>query len=252
MIINAIKIIFLLGFLVFIHEGGHFIAAKISKVNVEEFSIGFGPVIFSKTKNNTLYRIGCIPFGGYVKMTGEDKKSDLEGAFNKASLGKRIFIVSAGGLVNIIFALVVFFVLSFFYYEILDYSIFERLNFAYRNTSGFAFSMVETLKMLFTGQIGLDQMTGPVGISEIVIKTNGFYNFIHLLCLVSLSLGVTNLLPFPALDGGRIVLLLIEGIRGKALEEELELKIQSMGFLILIIFAVFVTYKDILRAFVGG
>ena len=103
--------------------------------------------------------------------------------------------------------------------------------------------------MLFTGKIGIKQMTGPVGISEIVVKSNGIYDFVYLLCLVSLSLGVTNLLPIPALDGGWLVLLIIEGIRGKALKEEIELGIQSLGFTLLILFALYVTYNDILRIF---
>lgn len=251
-IINAIKIIFLLGFLVFIHEGGHFLAAKIFDVNVEEFSIGFGPVIYSKTKNNTLYRIGCIPFGGYVKMTGENERSEAEGAFNKAKLSHRIAIVAAGGVVNIIFAILVFFILSFFYYEIINLSFLNRIDFAFKNTIGFLKSMISSIIMLFTGKVGLDQMTGPVGISEIVVKTNGIYNFVHLLCLVSLSLGVTNLLPIPALDGGRIVLLIIEGIRRKPLNQETELKIQTIGFLFLISLAIYVTYKDIFNVFLGG
>lgn len=248
-VINAIKIIFLLGFLVFIHEGGHFLAAKFCKVNVEEFSIGFGPVLFSKTKNNTLYRIGLIPFGGYVRMTGENERSEAEGAFNKASILRRILIVAAGGLVNIIFALVAFFILSLFYKLETEYNIWDKIVFAYKNTIGFSAKMIESLKLLFTGQIGLDQMAGPVGISEVVVNTSGLTNFIHLLCLVSLSLGVTNLLPFPALDGGRIVLLIIEGIRGKALDEKIEMKIQSIGFLLLIMLAFYVTYQDILRLF---
>lgn len=92
-------------------------------------------------------------------------------------------------------------------------------------------------------------MTGPIGISKIVVKTNGVYNFIYLLCLISLSLGVTNLLPIPALDGGRLVLLIIEGIRGKALDQEVELSIQSAGFFLLILFSIYISYKDILRIF---
>ena len=109
--------------------------------------------------------------------------------------------------------------------------------------------MFDSLKMLFTGQIGVDQMTGPIGISEIVVKSTGVYNFIYLLCLISLSLGVTNLLPIPALDGGRIVLLIVEGIRGEALKEEIELGIQTAGLLLLILLSLYVSYKDILRIF---
>lgn len=125
----------------------------------------------------------------------------------------------------------------------------EKLYYGFWETVNFVESMIESVKLLFTGNIKIDQMTGPIGISEIVVKSNGIYNFIYLLCLISLSLGVTNLLPIPALDGGRIVLLIIEGIRGKALKEEIELGIQSAGFLLLILLSLYVSYKDILRIF---
>ena len=77
-IINILKVVFLLGFLVFIHEFGHFSMAKKFGVKVEEFSIGFGPKLYSKEKNGTLYKICCIPFGGYVKMLGEEESVDKE------------------------------------------------------------------------------------------------------------------------------------------------------------------------------
>lgn len=248
-IINILKIVFLLGFLVFIHEFGHFLMAKKFGVVVEEFSIGFGPQIFSKEKNGTKYKLCCIPFGGYVKMLGEEKSIEKEGSFSNAKLVHRILISAGGPIVNITFALIVFFVLSMFYEGVQDLSFVEKINFSFRNTAGFGLSMIDGLKMLFTGQIGIDQMTGPVGISQMVVKTSGLFSFIYLLSLISLSLGVTNLLPFPALDGGRIVLLVLEGIRGKALNEEIEIKIQTIGFLILMTFALYITYEDILRIF---
>ena len=248
-IINILKVVFLLGFLVFIHEFGHFSMAKKFGVKVEEFSIGFGPKLYSKEKNGTLYKICCIPFGGYVKMLGEEESVDKEGSFSKAKLFHRIMIVAGGALVNIIFAIITFFILSIFYEGIKDFSFTEKITFSFENTIGFCMSMINNIKMLFTGQIGLDQMTGPVGISEIVVKSNGLFDFVYLLSLISLSLGITNLLPLPALDGGRILLLIIEGIRGKALNEEIEIKIQTIGFLILMTLAVYVTYEDILRIF---
>lgn len=332
-IINAFKIIFLLGFLVFIHEGGHFLAARFFKIKVEEFSIGFGPKLFTKKGKETIYSIGAIPFGGYVKMLGEEERSDEEGSFNKAKVLDRIVIVAAGAIVNIVFAVIVFFFLSIFsgynisttiseimpeakdslagievgdkiikidnekirlksdisnalmgntgeavrmiverngkqlefevkpieYMEdtyilgiqvaLVDATWKEKIYYGYWETINFVESMFKTVQLLFTGNIKIDQMTGPIGISEIVVKSNGIYNFIYLLCLISLSLGVTNLLPIPALDGGRIVLLIIEGIRGKALKEEIELGIQSAGFLLLILLSLYVSYKDILRIF---
>lgn len=331
-LINAIKIIFLLGFLVFIHEGGHFLAARLFKVKVEAFSIGFGPKIFVKKGKETEYSISAIPFGGYVKMTGESARSDEEGAFNKAKVSHRIAIVAAGAIVNIIFGILVYFILVLssgynissivdsiipeaisnvseievgdkilkindkkirikadmnkalkdsngepvkvlvnrnneekeiqvipteykgvyvlgIQVALVEGTFSEKIYYAFWETADFIFSIGDSLKMLFTGNISVEQMTGPIGISEIVVKSSGLYSFINLLSLISVSLGITNLLPIPALDGGRIVLLIIEGIRGKALKEEVELSIQSIGFALLILFSLYVSYNDILRIF---
>ena len=111
-IISAIKIIFLIGFLVFIHEGGHFLVAKACKVVVQEFSIGFGPKIWKKETKETKYSLGIIPFGGYVQMLGESEKSDEEGSFSRAKISQRAAIVLAGPIVNIVFGLVVYFILA--------------------------------------------------------------------------------------------------------------------------------------------
>ena len=116
-------------------------------------------------------------------------------------------------------------------------------------TKQFVFSIFDNLKQLFTGNVGIDQMMGPVGISEVVAKTNGFREFFEMMALISLSLGVTNLLPIPALDGGKILILLIEAIRRKPLKQETEINIQLLGFAILISIFLIVTYNDILRIF---
>ena len=113
-LINAIKIVFILGFLVFIHEGGHFIIAKLCKVKVNEFAIGFGPTIWSKQGKETKYALRLIPLGGFVSMEGEEERSEEEGSFSNASIPRRIAIVMAGGTVNIIFALIVYFSLMSF------------------------------------------------------------------------------------------------------------------------------------------
>lgn len=116
-------------------------------------------------------------------------------------------------------------------------------------TKEFALSIIENIKMIFTGGVSVDQMMGPVGISEVVAKTNGFREFIYMLALISLSLGVTNLLPIPALDGGKILILIIEAIRRKPLKEKTEINIQLIGFSILIALSLYITYNDILRIF---
>ena len=116
-------------------------------------------------------------------------------------------------------------------------------------TKEFMFSIIDNLKQLFTGNVGIDQMMGPVGISEAVAKTNGVSEFIYMLALISLSLGITNLLPIPALDGGKILILIIEAIRRKPLKEQTEINIQLLGFSLLIALSIFVTYHDIIRIF---
>ena len=412
-IISALKIIFLLGFLILIHEAGHLIVAKLCKVKVNEFAIGFGPTIWKKQGKETKYALRLIPLGGFCSMEGEEERSENEGSFSKASIPKRIAIVIAGATVNIIFGLLVYFILmstSSTYItneidgtinnyvaeeiglqkgdkivelagkkiknkedlnsimeksngeiinlkikrndEILEFNIkptevtnkntgmyldnnckilslekgssaekqglqandkiikingesingdvskliqiiqekglntmtltiqrnkqeitveltpdyvssyylgvtlkqsdknlINHLIYGGMETKKFAFSILDNIKMLFTGGVSVDQMMGPVGISEAVAKTNGFKEFVYMLALISLSLGVTNLLPIPALDGGKILLLIIEAIRRKPLNEKTEINIQLIGFSLLIALSLYVTYNDILRIF---
>lgn len=246
-IISAIKIVILLGFLIFIHESGHFLVAKLCKVKVNEFAIGFGPTIWKKQGKETKYALRLIPLGGFVSMEGEDEESNEDGSFSKASVPKRIAIVVAGAAVNIIFAIILYFVLAIIFamQEIGDFQ--YSIQFALERTGGFVGSTFEGLGQLFTGQIGLNQMMGPVGISEVVAQTNGLFEFLNMVSIISLSLGITNLLPIPALDGGKIVFLIIEGIRKKPLNQKTEIKIQLIGFCFLIMLSIFVTYKDVTK-----
>lgn len=88
--------------IIIIHEGGHFAAARLMKIKVNEFSIGMGPKIFSFTKGSTKYSLRWILFGGYCAMEGEDEDSDENGSFSKKSVGARMFVVAAGAVMNLI------------------------------------------------------------------------------------------------------------------------------------------------------
>lgn len=90
---------------------------------------------------------------------------------------------------------------------------------------------------------------GPIGISEIVVETQNLVQFFYILALISLSLGITNLLPFPPLDGGKVVLLIIEAIRKKPIKENVEAGIQVAGLIILITLSLYVAFNDITRIF---
>lgn len=238
-IISAIKIIFLLGFLIFIHEGGHFLVAKFCKVKVNQFAIGFGPCIWSKQVKETKYALRLIPLGGFVSLEGEEKESVNEGSFTKASIPKRIAIISAGAIVNILFGLIVYFILVMVIYG--------NITIAGEATLKFGEALIQSIKMIFTGNIGVNDLTGPIGISELVSQTTGIKEYFYMISMVSVSLGITNLLPIPALDGGKILLLIIEAIRKKPLKEDTEIQIQLIGFSIIIALSVFVTYNDIIR-----
>ena len=336
-LVNTIKIIFLLGLLVFIHEGGHFLVAKLCKVKVNEFAIGFGKTIWKKQGKETVYELKLIPLGGFVRMEGEEENSSLAGSFSNASIPKRIAIVIAGGMVNIIFGLIIYFALTCFSgnfvsnvvdevipgnsaeivgiqendkiikinnkniltkqdindvmqningeeitvliernnekieYKLLPTEIeygennkmyilgtkmkqaentfINRIYYGAYDTFKFSLSIIDNIKQLIKGNVNKEQLMGPVGISNVVSETKGMENYIYLIALISLSLGVTNLMPFPPLDGGKIVLLLIEAVRRKPINRNIESYIQMTGFVILITLSIFITYNDVVRIF---
>ena len=117
--ITIVSTVIILGTLILFHELGHFIAAKICGVRVLKFSLGFPPTLFSKKFGETEYGIGAIPFGGYIRMAGDgssgEDKEMLEGDLHSKSRGARAFIVSAGSLMNLLLAIVIFWVIIAFH-----------------------------------------------------------------------------------------------------------------------------------------
>ena len=109
--------------------------------------------------------------------------------------------------------------------------------------------MVIILKNLFTGGLSLSNLSGPVGIYTIVGETreSGFASILQLVALLSLNVGFINLLPFPAFDGGRILFLIIEKIKGSPVKTEAENLIHTIGFILLMLLMLYITFNDILR-----
>lgn len=124
-------------------------------------------------------------------MEGEDEYSEEKGSFSKANFWKKLLIVLAGPIINIIFGLLIYFILVAVKYGI---------GVAAVNTIGFLGALFDSIKIIFTGGASMDDLAGPIGIMAIVSQTSGFTDFIYLLSVISLSLGVTNLLPIPPLD----------------------------------------------------
>ena len=239
-LLGIIKTLLLLDILVIIHEGAHFATSKLCKVKVNEFSIGFGKVLWSKQGKETKYSLRLIPLGGFVGLEGEEEHSDEEGSFSKAGLLKKIAIISAGAVTNIIFGIVVYFILILVLYN---------LETAIHSTSNFIGIFFNSIKMLFTGHATINDLAGPIGVATIVSKTSGITDFIYLLSVISLSLGFTNLLPIPPLDGGKLVIYIVEGIIRRPLKEEISLRIQTLGLMFILGLSVFVMYNDVMRIF---
>ena len=169
-------------------------------------------------------------------MLGEEERSEDEGSFSKASIPKRIAIVAAGGLVNIIFAILL--------YILLIAIVYKDIGIAISSTGNYILSMWESIKLIFTGGVSVNDLMGPIGISEVVAETSNLIDFFYIMSLISMSLGVTNLLP---LDGRKILIYIIEAIRRKPLKENFELKLQMIGFLALITLSMYVAFNDVGR-----
>lgn len=128
---------------------------------------------------------------------------------------------------------------------------FNAVKYAFTKTYALMRQLVITLKELFTGGVGVKELSGPVGIFQAVdqTKSTGFANLFYLLALLCINVGFINLIPFPAFDGGRILFLIIEKIKGKPIKAETENLIHNIGFFILLALIIYVTFNDILRIF---
>jgi regulator of sigma E protease len=331
--------ILIFGFIVLIHELGHFLFARKNDIIVEEFAIGMGPKLVGKKVGDTLYSIRIVPFGGFCRMLGEDEDVEVEGSFSSKSIWARIQVVIGGPLFNIILAFVFAILLislsgtkttTLSYvsenspayeaglregYEIIKVDgrrlisakeipiyvqqkkgaplditykhgkivqtvrvtpkYFEEyqtyligIDFKAINKANvfhvIKYSVIEilfwikmvfySLGMMIGGNVSLKQVSGPVGIVSAIsegykqniqegliaiLSTISFY-----IVLLSANLGVMNLLPIPALDGGRLVFLIIEAIRRKPIDRDKEAVIHFAGYVLLMVLMVFIVYND--------
>ena len=342
--------ILLFSFLIFIHELGHFVAAKLSGVQVNEFALFMGPAIWKKQVGETLYALRCIPLGGYCAMEGEDGGSDNPRSFEKAAWWKRLIILVAGAAMNFVAGVAL---LGICYapaeafitpvisvveegcslaegdgirvgdrlveldgeriytsgdFEtilsinggtvhdlvversgqkiLLEDVTMERREFADGVRYGFSFSVVEatfgetvryvwytaldtvrlvrlSLQMIFTGQAGLSDMSGPVGIVQMMSETaessptklDALLNMLYFGGFIAINLAVMNLLPIPALDGGRVVGLLIttavEKVTRKKIDPKYEGYLHGAGMILLLALMAVIMFKDIFVLFKG-
>ena len=341
--------ILLFSLLIFIHELGHFVAAKLSGVQVNEFSIFMGPALWSKQIGETLYAVRLIPIGGYCAMEGEDGGSDNPRSFDKAAWWKRLIILLAGAAMNFVAGVLLMIVVympaqqavmpvidsfeSFAtingtdglqvgdriveldgekIYVYSDFSMLLQLNpgethdlvverdgkrvalpdfrmekhpvtdddGVTREMFGMSFTLQPlnfagkiqyawnqsldtvrlvrlSLQMLLSGQAGLKDMSGPVGIVQQMSvvadsspsKTAALLNLLYFGGFIAINLAVMNLLPIPALDGGRVVGLLlttaVEAVTKKKIDPKYEGYLHGAGMILLLGLMAVLMFKDI-------
>lgn len=347
-VLYIIFAIVIFGVLVGIHELGHFIAAKLCGVRVEEFAIGMGPAIFKRRRGETLYALRIIPLGGYCAMAGEDEASDDERAFTNQAPWKRAIILVAGAFMNFVlgFALIlgVFSDAKVYpapkfvdFLEGCPYNaeygfqkddmvikidgryvftnedliaqikrkdthdiVLERggelirlddyrmvpvkypgqenkvygftvsgdlakatfgsyLAYSWDTAKFYVEVVWDSIVQLFTGGVSVNDLSGPVGIVDIIADTgesaettqDAILNILSLASFIAINLAIMNLLPIPALDGGRVFALLItaiiEAFTRKKLDPKYEGYVHAAGMALLIGLMAFVMFNDIVR-----
>lgn len=347
-LINIIISLFVFGFIIFVHEFGHFLLAKKNGIYVNEFAIGMGPTLFSFTRKETKYALNLIPMGGYCMMMGENEEVEDEHSFSAKSVWARISVVVAGPFFNFILAFLLSIVLIsiigydapvvseflegspaqevgieagdeithyngnriYNFREVMIYTQFNQTGepitltverdgknhdytFSPEKIDGrylmgirpvgyirtnvldtLKYSALEvrfqikstflSLKYLFTGKISFNSLSGPVGIVAMMSDTidqakeesqgdkglalaNIAINMLNFCILLSAGLGIMNLLPIPALDGGRTIFLLVEAISKKKLSADKEALVNTIGFVFLIGLMIVVMFQDVIK-----
>ncbi|MDY6084715.1 MAG: RIP metalloprotease RseP [Dialister sp.] len=327
--------IFVFAVIVLVHEGGHFITAKLMGMKVEEFSIGFGPMLSSIVKGGTRYSLRLLPLGGFNRIAGMDKEeSSDQDAFYRKPIWARLLVISAGSLFNILLAFFIFFgaflsegiqtfpntpiigqvientpaekaglqsgdrILSIDSKPVTEWTdvgaivsplgghitpvviqrdgeklilhVIPQNNEENRGIMGIV-PYIETqsvgvteaarlslercvfiLKMMTGGLWALvtgesADVAGPIGVARMAgsVAVGGFLPLFLFIALLSLNLGLLNLLPVPLLDGGLLVLTLIEGVLGRELPKKALYYIQGTGVVILSMLFVYALMNDI-------
>jgi regulator of sigma E protease len=248
--ISILAFLFVFTIVVLIHEFGHFIAAKKIGINAYEFSIGFpfSPKMATLFRHKeTEFTLRLLPLGGFVSFSKEENgDSPPSPEFLQEHKWKRAVIISAGSIFNIIFAFLLIAIAIMFAKHI---SLFEAMSASLKTIEAVSVGTVQLIFNLFSGNGSMDSLSGPIGIAVMAGKVAdaGFINLLYFTGLLSLSLGILNLLPFPALDGGHLIILAIESLKRSPLSQRTYQVISIAGISFFLILTFIATYKDILR-----
>ena len=330
----------MLGLIIFVHELGHFLTAKLFKMPVSEFSIGMGPQVFSVDTKKTTYSFRAIPIGGYVNIEGMEVGSEVENGFSSKPAYQRFVVLFAGVFMNFLMAFILLFVTAKISgkieydtnaiigglvkgganeqilkvedkileldgkkinvwtdisevtkvsqdkkeisalierdgkvenltlkltkdeennrvvlgispkYKKVDLSTTESLDFAKNSFNSIITDTVKGFFTLFSGKVSLKEVSGPVGIFKVVgeVSKFGWLSIVSLCVVLSINIGVLNLLPIPALDGGRIIFVLLE-LFGIKVNKKWEEKLHKGGMILLLFFILMISVNDVWKLF---
>jgi membrane-associated protease RseP (regulator of RpoE activity) len=249
MILQALAVVIGVAAIIGIHEACHMLVSKLFGVKVLKFSLGFGPVIFSKKIGDTSYELAALPLGGYVLCDGDNPDEDVEHGFFNLPWWKRSLIALAGPIANLLLGFLIIFGLLVLFK---GWPIITGLG---RAWTIFSLVITTTLKWIF-GMLPVAKdasqgmgLAGPIMVTKILMSSakEGAAQFLFVLSLISLSLGLFNLFPIPGLDGGHIFLYILEGIRGKKFSQNVYIVWSYVGFMLLISLMLMMCFFDIIH-----
>ncbi len=271
---SVIIFLIILSVLVIVHELGHFGVAKYFGIRVDEFGLGYPPKAKKLFRwKGTDFTLNWLPFGGFVKIFGENyleeqngiasaNSSDIPSGHGQ-SLLQQPRLVQAGVLVagvamNFLFA---WLLLSIIFFSGVSaplsaarpeglsiiQSISEGLQASVKITTDTTVALGTLLSQAVVGHADLSELAGPVGIVGLVgdVRALGWGYLLTFTALISLNLCIVNLLPFPALDGGRLLLVVVEGITRKRIPARIFNTLNTVGFALLILLMILITIHDV-------
>jgi regulator of sigma E protease len=247
MIVSLLAFLAVFTLIVLVHEFGHFLAARKYGVKVYEFSIGFpfSPRLLTLFRyKETVFTVRLLPLGGFVSFSQDGGEDDTE--LFRVSHGKRALILSAGSLFNILFAFVIFtpvFIVG------KHLGLVDALLLSVKTVWEILSGTLMFIGNIFTGHGTMEGISGPVGIAVMAGKAagKGILNLCYFAGVLSMSLGIMNLLPLPALDGGHLAMLFIESIRRKPMSRKAYQIATFVGLALFLVLTVIVTFIDVTK-----
>jgi regulator of sigma E protease len=230
---------------ILVHEWGHLIAARMTGVKVYEFSIGFplSPRLLTLFRHReTVFTLRLLPLGGFVSFSKAGDENDL--ALFESSLFERAVIFFMGPLFNILFAFLLFTLVFLLGNRIGPWKAMAMSGETVWNIfSGTAQFILE----LISGNGSAEGLAGPVGIAAVIGRAaeSGMLNLCYITGALSMSLGIMNLLPLPALDGGHLAMILFESVSRKRISPRAYQMATAIGLMVFLLLTVVITYKDI-------